>query len=261
MPHSYLLVEVDDAGIALVSINRPDKLNALSGAVVGELEEAFTGIAGDSAIRATIITGVGEKAFAAGADIQELSQLTAFEARQFAVRGQRTFRTLETMAKPSVAAINGYALGGGLELAMACTVRFAAESAKMGQPEVKLGIIPGYGGTQRLPRLVGRGRALELLLSGETIPAAEAHRIGLVNAVMPQLELLNYSRAWLAKVLANAPLAVALTMETVDAGLDAGIEEGLRLEAASFGLCAATEDCREGTRAFLEKRKPAFAGK
>jgi enoyl-CoA hydratase len=183
------------------------------------------------------------------------------EMRESARRGQETFRLLETSAKPSVAAINGFALGGGLELAMACTVRFASDNARMGQPEVKLGLIPGYGGSQRLPRLVGRGRALELLLSGEPITAAEAHRIGLVNAVVPQPELLNYSRAWLAKVLANAPLAVAMAMETVDVGLDAGIEEGLRLEAASFGLCASTDDCREGTRAFLEKRKPAFAGK
>lgn len=261
MPRSYLLVEVDDAGVALVSINRPDKLNALSGAVVAELEDAFAGIARDNSIRALILTGVGEKAFVAGADIQELAQPTAFEARQFAVRGQRTFRMLETMPKPSVAAINGYALGGGLELAMACTVRFAAEGAKMGQPEVKLGIIPGYGGTQRLPRLVGRGRALELLLSGEPINAAEAYRIGLVNAVIPQRDLLSHSRAWLGKTLANAPLALGLVMEAVDAGLNVSLEEGLRFEAAAFGVSAATEDRREGTRAFLEKRRAVFAGK
>jgi enoyl-CoA hydratase len=261
MPYSYLLIDVDDAGIALVSINRPDKLNALSGAVVAELEAAFTDIAGQSAIRALILTGAGEKAFVAGADILELSKLTAFEARQYALRGQRVFRMLETMSKPSVAAVNGYALGGGLELAMACTVRFAAESAKVGQPEVKLGIIPGYGGTQRLPRLVGRGRALELLLSGETISAAEAHRIGLVNAVVPQAELLNHSRAWLGKVLGNAPLALGLVMEAVDTGLDAGLEAGLRFEAAAFGVSAATEDRHEGTRAFIEKRRAVFAGK
>jgi enoyl-CoA hydratase/carnithine racemase len=183
------------------------------------------------------------------------------EMRAQSHRGQRAFRLLETMGKPSVGAINGWALGGGLELAMACTVRFAAGNAKLGQPEVKLGLMPGYGGTQRLPRLVGRGRAMELLLSGEPIPAAEAHRIGLVNAVMPQSELLDYSRAWLAKVVENAPIAMALSMEAVDVGLDAGLEEGLRLEAASFGLCAGTDDSREGTSAFLEKRKPAFAGK
>jgi enoyl-CoA hydratase len=157
--------------------------------------------------------------------------------------------------------VNGFALGGGLELAMACTVRFAAENARMGQPEVKLGIIPGYGGTQRLPRLVGRGRALEMLLAGDPVTAAEAYRIGLVNAVVPQAELLNYSRAWLGKALANAPAALGLVMEAVDVGLNAGIEEGLRFEAAAFAVSAATDDGREGTRAFLEKRKPAFAGK
>jgi enoyl-CoA hydratase len=261
MPYSYLLVEVDDAGIALVSINRPDKLNALSGAVVAELENAFAGIARETSVRGLILTGAGPKAFVAGADIGELSQLTAIEAHQFAVRGQRVFRMLETLPKPSVAAINGYALGGGLELAMACTVRFAADCAKVGQPEVKLGIIPGYGGTQRLPRLVGRGRALELLLSGETISAAEAHRIGLVNALVPQAELLDYCRTWLGKVLANAPLAVGLVMEAVDTGLNVGLEEGLRFEAAAFGVSAASEDRHEGTRAFLEKRRAVFAGK
>jgi enoyl-CoA hydratase len=261
MPYSYLLVDVDGSGIALVSISRPEKRNALSGAVVEELENAFADVAGQPAVRALIVTGAGEKAFVAGADIGELAQLTAFEARQFALRGQRAFRMLETMPKPSVAAINGYALGGGLELAMACSVRFAAESASMGQPEVKLGIIPGYGGTQRLPRLVGRGRALELLLSGETISAAEAHRIGLVNAVVPQADLLSYSRAWLGKALANAPLAAGLIMEAVDMGLSAGLEEGLRFEAAAFGVAAATEDRHEGTRAFLEKRRAVFAGK
>jgi enoyl-CoA hydratase len=261
MQYEQVLFELDAAGVALVTINRPDKLNALSAAVVAELRDVFERIQKDPAIRATILTGAGEKAFVAGADIKELAALSPVEMRAAARRGQETFRLLETASKPSVAAINGFALGGGLELAMACTVRFASEKARLGQPEVKLGLIPGYGGSQRLPRLVGRGRALELLLSGEQINAAEAHRIGLVNAVVPQAELLNYSRAWLARVMENAPLAVAMAMETVDAGLDVGIEEGLRLEAASFGLCAATDDCREGTRAFLEKRKPAFAGK
>jgi enoyl-CoA hydratase len=261
MPFSHILFEADDRGVALVTINRPEKLNALSGAVVAELREAFDQIARDAYIRGAILTGAGEKAFVAGADISELARLSAFEAHEFALRGQETFRALETMPKPSVAAINGYALGGGLELAMACTVRFASDNAKLGQPEVKLGIIPGYGGTQRLPRLVGRGRALELLLSGEQIPGTEAYRIGLVNAVVPQPELLNHSRAWLEKVLANAPLAVGLTMEAVDAGLNSGLEEGLRFEAAAFGVSAATEDRLEGTRAFLEKRRAVFAGK
>jgi enoyl-CoA hydratase len=261
MQYDNVLFETDTAGIALLTINRPDKLNALSGAVIAELRDAFERIEKDPAIRAAILTGAGEKAFVAGADIRELAALSPVEMRESARRGQRAFRLIETSSKPSVAAINGFALGGGLELAMACTVRFASENARMGQPEVKLGLIPGYGGSQRLPRLVGRGRALELLLAGEPIAAAEAYRIGLVNAVVPQSELLNYSRGWLAKVLANAPVAVALAMEAVDAGLDTGLEDGLRLEAVSFGLCAATEDCREGTRAFLEKRKPAFAGK
>src|SRR5947208_6522674 len=194
MSYSHILFEADEDGIALVTVNRPDKLNALSGAVVVELQSAFERIADDPRIRAAILTGAGQKAFVAGADINELAALSVFEARQYARRGQQTFRRLEKSSKPSVAAVNGYALGGGLELAMACTVRFASENARLGQPEVKLGIIPGYGGTQRLPRLVGRGRALELLLAGDPISAAEAHRIGLVNAVMPQSELLDYSR-------------------------------------------------------------------
>ncbi len=261
MLYQHILFEADDAGVALITVNRPNKLNALSRAVVQELDDAFGRIASESAIRAVVLTGSGEKAFVAGADINELAVLSAVEARQFAAAGQQTFRKLETLHKPSVAAVNGYALGGGLELAMSCTVRFASENAMLGQPEVKLGIVPGYGGTQRLPRLVGRGRALELLLSGDSITASEAHRIGLVNAVVPQAGLLNYSRAWLAKVLANAPVAVGLTMEAVDVGLDSGIDAGLKFEAAAFGVSASSEDRREGTRAFLEKRKPAFAGK
>jgi enoyl-CoA hydratase len=261
MPYENVLFEADAAGIATVTINRPGKLNALSAAVIAELGDSFDRIRNDPAIRAVILTGAGEKAFVAGADIQEFVSLAPLEMSRLARRGQRTFGMLETSSKPSVAGINGFALGGGLELAMACTVRFASENARLGQPEVKLGLLPGYGGSQRLPRLVGRGRALEMLLAGEPVTAAEAHRIGLVNAVVPQSELLNYSRAWLGKVLANAPVAVALAMEAVDVGLDAGLEEGLHFEATAFGLCAATEDCREGTRAFLEKRKPAFAGK
>ncbi|HLK61930.1 MAG TPA: enoyl-CoA hydratase-related protein [Bryobacteraceae bacterium] len=261
MPYSHILFEADENGIALITVNRPDKLNALSGALVMELKDAFERVARENSLKAAIVTGSGEKAFVAGADIQELAVLSAFEAREYAIRGQETFRLLETIGKPTVAAVNGFALGGGLELAMACDVRFASDNAKLGQPEVKLGIIPGYGGTQRLPRLVGRGRALDLLLSGDPIPAIEAHRIGLVNAVVPQSELLTYCRSWLAKVLANAPLALALVRESVDAGLNMGLEDGLRFEATAFGLSAATDDRREGTRAFLEKRKPAFAGK
>lgn len=261
MMYSHLLFECGERGIARITINRPEKLNALSSAVIGELGDAFRRLAEDPAIRAAILTGAGEKAFVAGADINELANLSAYEMSRHAERGQRVFRLLETCRKPSVAAINGFALGGGLELAMACTVRFASENAKLGQPEVKLGLIPGYGGTQRLPRLIGRGRALELLLSGDPIPASEAHRIGLVNAVVPQPELLNYSAAWLEKVLANGPLAVGLALEAVDTGLESGLEAGLRYESAAFGIAAATEDRREGTRAFLEKRKASFAGK
>ena len=189
MQYEHVLFETDTVGIALVTINRPDKLNALSAAVIAELRDIFEGIGKDPAIRAAILTGAGEKAFVAGADIKELGALSPMEMRASARRGQETFRLLETSAKPNVAAINGFALGGGLELAMACTVRFASDNARMGQPEVKLGLVPGYGGSQRLPRLVGRGRALELLLSGEPVTAAEAHRIGLVNAVVPQSEL------------------------------------------------------------------------
>jgi enoyl-CoA hydratase len=259
--YSHILFQVEESGIALLTVNRPEKLNALSAAVIGELADAFGRVASDPGIRAVVLTGAGEKAFVAGADIGELVALSPFDARAFAERGQAVFRQLETCGKPSVAAVNGFALGGGLELALACTVRFASENAKLGQPEVKLGIIPGYGGTQRLARLVGRGRALELLLSGETIVAAEAYRIGLVNAVVPAAELLDYCRGWLGKVLANGPLAVGLVMDAVDVGLSSGLEEGLRFEAAAFGVSAATDDCREGTRAFLEKRRAAFTGK
>src|SRR5579872_4514036 len=212
MSYGHILFEAEEHGIVLLTVNRPDKLNALSGAVVGELQNAFEQVAADRSLRAVIVTGAGEKAFVAGADINELAVLSPIEAREYALRGQQAFRELETMGKPSVAAVNGYALGGGLELAMACTVRFASENARLGQPEVKLGIIPGYGGSQRLPRLVGRGRALELLLAGEPVTAAEAYRIGLVNAVTPQAALLETSRTWLRKVLANAPVAIALAM-------------------------------------------------
>ncbi len=261
MPYQHIQFDLAESGVALVTVNRPDKLNALSRGVVEELGQAAIRIAEEPAIRAAILTGAGEKAFVAGADINELAAFSPVEARAYAIRGQQVFRKLETLGKPVVAAVNGYALGGGLELAMACTVRFAAENAKLGQPEVKLGLIPGYGGTQRLPRLVGHGRALEMLLAGEPVTAAEAWRIGLVNAGTPQAELVPYCRAWLDKVLANAPMALRMVIEAVDVGLSVGLEEGLRLEAAAFGVCAATEDRQEGTRAFLEKRRAVFAGK
>jgi len=197
----------------------------------------------------------------AGADVAEIAEIDPLDAERLSLRGQAVFRKLETMRKPSVAAINGFALGGGLELAMAATVRVASLNARMGQPEVKLGIVPGYGATQRLPRLVGRAKALELLLSGDTVDAHEAYRTGLVNQVVELPELLPVSRAWLRKVLANGPIAVALTMQAVDTGYDVGLDAGLRFEAMAFGFSASTSDCREGTRAFLEKRAPAFAGK
>ena len=258
--YQHVLFELDADGIVQISIDRRDKFNALTGALIEELKDAFSRLAEDRSIRAAMITGAGNKAFVAGADIGELAALTPVEAREYALRGQQTFRLLETCGKPTFAAVNVFALGGGMELAMACSVRFASESARFGQPEVKLGLVPGYGGTQRLPRLVGRGRALELLLSGEMITAAEAHRIGLVNAVVPPDELLQYSRFWLNKVLANAPVALGLVLDTVDSGLDSSLEAGLRFEAAAFAVSAATDDRREGTLAFLEKRKPVFTG-
>ncbi len=261
MSYSNIRFEMGEGGIALLTVNRPEKLNALNSETVMELQDAVARAGREPEVRALIVTGAGDKAFVAGADINQLALLTPIQARAYAERGQRVLRDLETLPKPTLAAINGYALGGGLELAMACAVRVASENARLGQPEVKLGILPGYGGTQRLPRLVGRGRALEMLLSGELVTAAEAHRMGLVNHVVPQPHLLEFSREWLRKVLANAPLAVALTMQSVDVGLEAGLEQGLQFEAAAFGLTAATEDKCEGTRAFLEKRQPVFAGK
>src|SRR3984885_1853764 len=261
MSFQFLSFEPDTDGLALVTIQRPEKLNALNQAVISELGEAFRMAREDASVKALILTGAGEKAFVAGADIGELASVDALEAERLSRRGQDIFRALETMRKSSVAAINGFALGGGLELAMCCTIRIASPNAKLGQPEVKLGIVPGYGATQRLPRLVGRGRALELLLSGESIDAAEAHRIGLVNAVVPQQELLAAAKQWAGKVISNGPLAVALTMESVDCGANGGLLEGLRFESMAFGLTAASEDRREGTRAFLEKRKAVFTGK
>ena len=261
MSFSQIQFDVDQTGVALLTINRPAKLNALNAEVIRELDNAFSEAASSGEIRGLILTGSGEKAFVAGADINELASIDSIAAESLSLRGQGVFRKLESMRKPSVAAINGFALGGGLELAMAATIRVASPNARLGQPEVKLGIVPGYGGTQRLPRLVGRGKALELLLSGEPIDAVEAHRIGLVNHVVDQGELLSFSRAWLAKVLANGPIAVSLTMQAVDVGFDAGLDAGLRFEAMALGFSAATDDRREGMRAFLEKRAAVFAGK
>ncbi|HEX4275325.1 MAG TPA: enoyl-CoA hydratase-related protein [Bryobacteraceae bacterium] len=261
MSFQFLSFEPDADGLALITINRPEKRNALNQTVISELGEAFLMAHEDESVKALILTGAGDKAFVAGADIGEIAALDALEAERMSRRGQEIFRTLEIMRKPSVAAINGYALGGGLELAMCCTIRIASDNAQLGQPEVKLGIVPGYGATQRLPRLVGRGRALDLLLSGDSIDAAEAYRIGLVNAVTSPSELIATAKKWAHKVIANGPLAVALTMEAVDAGLNGDLQSGLRFESLAFGLTAASEDRREGTQAFLEKRKAAFTGR
>ena len=259
MPFTTLLYELAD-GIARVTINRPDKLNALNGTVIAELDEAVERIRTDSAVRAVLLTGAGTKAFVAGADIGEIGSQGAMDGQARAVAGQRMMRRLEQCGKPVLAAVNGFALGGGCELAMACHLRVASETAKFGQPEVKLGIGPGYGGTVRLPRLVGRGRALELLLTGAMIDAQEAWRIGLVNRVVPADQLLTEAGRLLRTILENGPLAVRACLELVDAGLEMTVDEALRLEAAYFGLLSATADMREGTLAFLEKRKAAFTG-
>lgn len=260
MPFSHIQFEALD-GIAQLTITRPEKRNSLNRQTLVELREALAEAAQNKSIKAVIVTGAGDKAFAAGADIKELAGTDAISAEELSRFGQETFRTLETMRKPSVAAINGVALGGGLELAMCCTVRFAAPEALLGQPEVKLGTLPGYGATQRLPQLIGRGRALEMLLSAEPVTAAEAFRLGLVNRVVPAGELLSASRAWLVTCLANGPYAVGLTMEAVDAGFSCGLEAGLRYESAAFGLIASTQERGEGVTAFLEKRSPQFSGR
>jgi enoyl-CoA hydratase len=254
-----LLFDVRD-GIAFVTINRPDKLNALNDQVMAELGQAADRITSDDAIRGVILTGAGPKAFVAGADIADLAKQGPFDGKARALRGQGVLRRLETCGKPVVAAVNGFALGGGCELAMACHIRIASDTAKFGQPEVKLGIAPGYGGTQRLPRLVGKGRALQLILTGEMIDAAEAYRIGLVNRVVPAAELAAESEKLVRGILAMGPLAVRLSLEAVERGLDMSMDEGLLLEANHFGLLAATADMKEGLTAFLEKRAPKFAG-
>jgi len=259
MPFTHLTLDVVDR-IATITVNRPDKLNALNDATIAELGQAVDQARDDDAVAGIILTGAG-RAFVAGADIAELSGQDTRSARERALAGQRVFRRFETSPKPTIAAVNGFALGGGCELAMACHVRIAADVAKFGQPEVKLGIVPGYGGTQRLPRLVGKGRALQLLLTGEVIDAAEAHRIGLVNAVVPGTELLTAARRMLGQMLANGPLALAGCIALVNDGLDRGLEEALALEAESFGRLSATTDMREGMAAFLEKRAAAFQGR
>ncbi len=260
MTYETLLCEIKD-GIAFVTINRPDKLNALNDQVILELGAVVDRIAGEAGIKGAILTGAGPKSFVAGADIGDLSRQGPFDGKARAQRGQAVLRRLETSGKPVIAAVNGFALGGGCELAMACHIRIASENAKFGQPEVKLGIAPGYGGTQRLPRLVGKGVATQLILTGEMSDAQEAYRIGLVNKVVPAADLLAESEKMLRGILAMGPLAVRLAMEAIDQGLEMTLDEGLLLEANHFGLLAATQDMKEGTTAFLEKRAARFQGR
>jgi enoyl-CoA hydratase len=258
MVYELLLLEIADR-IATVTINRPDKLNALNDAMMRELGAITEELAAHDGVGAIVITGAG-RAFVAGADISRLAAAETGDLERFSRAGQALFRRIELSAKPMIAAVNGFALGGGCELALACHIRIASTQAKFGLPEVKLGLIPGYGGTQRLPRLVGRGAALQLILTGDPIDAAEAARLGLVNAVVEPGALLDAARAMAAAMLRNAPVALARAIEAVDVGLDTAIEDGLRLEARLFGSLEATADMREGTRAFLEKRPPVFRG-
>jgi enoyl-CoA hydratase/carnithine racemase len=249
------------SAIAYVTVNRPMVLNALNTPTWKDLRTTFEDARDDVDIRGVVLTGAGDKAFIAGADITELAHVAAFEAEQSSRFGQEVLDLIENLGKPVVAAINGFALGGGCETAMACTIRIAVETAKFGQPEVTLGLVPGGGGTQRLPRLVGKGRALQLILSGEMISAQEAYRIGLVNEIVPAADLVTRAETILKKISSNAPIAVKFALEAANKGMDASQGEGLLLEAAYFGLCAATEDKKEGTAAFLEKRAPQFRGR
>lgn len=255
-----LLIERDGA-VATVIINRPKVLNAMSTQTIDELRRAMLGLRHDDAVRVVILTGAGEKAFVAGADINELAAQSPVGGRELALRGQHVFDLIENLGKPVIAAINGYALGGGCELALACTMRIAVDTARLGQPEINLGIIPGYGGSQRLTRLVGRGPALELLLTGDQISAADAYRLGLVNRVVTAANLMGEARKLAHALASKAPVAVRYILDAVNRGLEMPLREALVHEATLFGLVAATEDMREGTKAFLEKRKAEFRGK
>jgi enoyl-CoA hydratase len=260
MPYENLLYEKKD-GIAYITFNRPKLLNALNRKTIEELRQVLVDARDDASVRVLVLAGAGEKSFVAGADINELAQQTPVNGKEFSLFGQSAFHLLETMGKPSICVINGFALGGGCELALSCSIRLASKTAKLGQPEVKLGIIPGYGGSQRLSRLCGKGAAHELCLTGEMITAEEAHRIGMVNHVYEPAELLPAAEAMAKKIIERAPLAVKYCMEAIERGAEMPQEEGLFLEATLFGLCCATEDMREGTRAFLEKRTAQFKGK
>jgi enoyl-CoA hydratase len=255
------LIVVRDARVATITVNRPAVLNALDGATLDDLRRAILDCRHDTDVRVVVVTGAGDKAFAAGADIRELASQSPAEGKQRADRGQHVFDLIENLGKPVIAAVNGFALGGGCELAMACTLRIAADTAKFGQPEVNLGLIPGYGGTQRLPRLVGKGAALELLLTGRQVAADEALRLGLVNRVVPAAQLMTETAAWAAALAEKAPCAMAYILEAVHRGSDMSFDRAQALEAALFGMATATDDMREGTAAFLEKRKPRFTGK
>ena len=260
MTFENLLVN-KDGSISYITVNRPKVLNALNMATMNELHAAFTQLKEDREVRVVILTGAGEKSFVAGADIGELQKNNPVEAKAYTHRGQAVLELIENLGKPVIACINGFALGGGCELAMACTMRLASENAKLGQPEVKLGIIAGYGGTQRLPRLVGKGIAMQLLLTGEMITAQEAHRIGLVNEVVPAAQLIARAEAIAQAIIKNAPLAIQYCLEAVNHGMEMTQQEGLFLEASLFAVCCATEDKKEGTAAFLEKRAANFVGK
>jgi enoyl-CoA hydratase/carnithine racemase len=260
MTFDTLLIERDDA-TAIVTINRPKVLNALNTQTLDDLRRAILELKQDETVRVVILTGAGEKSFVAGADINELSVQTPTGGREHALAGQHVLDLIENMGKPVIAAINGYALGGGCELAMACTLRLAADSAKLGQPEIALGLLPGYAGTQRLPRLVGRGRAMELILTGTPIAADEAQRIGLVNRVVPAAELMTAARALASQLAKNAPIAMRYIINAVNKGAEIPFAEACQYEATLFGLVASTDDMKEGTKAFLEKRKPEFRGR
>ena len=260
MAFDNLLIE-RDGGVATITINRPKVLNALNVATLDDLRHAVLECKRDNEIRSILLTGAGEKAFVAGADITELAGQSAASGRDHALAAQHVFDLIENLGKPVIAAINGYALGGGCELAMACSLRIAADSAQFGQPEIKLGLVPGYGGTQRLPRLVGKGKAMELMLTGAPISAIEAERIGLVNRVVPAAQLMTEARRLAVVLAAQAPLAVAYIIHAVNHGVEMPFAQACAYEATLFGLAFATDDAREGTRAFLEKRSPAFRGK
>jgi enoyl-CoA hydratase len=260
MSFENLLLDRDGA-VAFLTINRPQVLNALNSATIDELRHAVLDVKHDAAIRVVVITGAGDKSFVAGADINELAVQTPVEGKEHARQGQHVFDLIEDLGKPVIAAINGYALGGGCELAMACTLRVAATTARLGQPEVNLGLLPGYGGTQRLTRLVGKGVALDLLLTGRHVEAEEALRIGLVNRVVPREALIPDVTTLARELAAKAPVAMQYIIESVNRGLDMSFDEGQFLEATLFGLVASTEDMREGTQAFLQKRKPQFKGR